>query len=81
MAGLSSDIVDSLAPVLAAEVGVRRDSDSRPRVIIVAIQWHLRFNLSYHDGEELRAFELGCYFSLNASSVRELFEAIRWNAS
>jgi transposase-like protein len=49
---VSSEVVDPLSPVAAAEVGVRRFRFP-PEVIVVAVRWYLRFNLSYRDVEEL----------------------------
>jgi transposase-like protein len=47
---VSSEVIDP--PVAATEVGVRR-LPVPPEVIIVAVGWYLRFNLSYRDVEEL----------------------------
>jgi hypothetical protein len=51
-AGLSSEVVDLPTPMAAAEVDVRW-LPVPDRVIVVAVHWYLRFNLSYRDVEEL----------------------------
>jgi transposase-like protein len=49
---LSSETIDPPAPVASAEGGVRR-LPVPAEVIVVAVRWYLRFNLSYRDVEEL----------------------------
>jgi hypothetical protein len=51
-ARLSGDVIDPLPPGLSptsAFAGFRFP----PEVIVVAVRWYLRFNLSYRDVEEL----------------------------
>src|SRR4051794_1654230 len=51
-ADLSGEVIDPPAPVAAAEAGVRW-LPFPAEVIVVAVRWYLRFNLSYRDVEEL----------------------------
>jgi transposase-like protein len=49
---LGCEVVEPSSPVAAAEVGVA-GFRFPPEVIVVAVRWYLRFNLSYRDVEEL----------------------------
>jgi transposase-like protein len=49
---LGCDVVDPSSPVATSEICVRWIRFP-PEVIVVAVRWYLRFNLSYRDVEEL----------------------------
>lgn len=52
VAGSAGEAVDPSSPCAAAEVGVRR-VPVPPEVIVLAVRWYLRFDLSSRDVGEL----------------------------
>jgi DDE domain len=52
-AGLSSEVTDPPAPVAGAPKSAFAGFRFSPEVIVVAVRWYLRFNLSYRDVADL----------------------------